>query len=177
MNQQIEESTKRDFLLGRLPEGSPARRDIERRLMLDPDFSAEMDAAEDDLIDDYARRALAPAERADFERYFLMPEGRGPVQGAARRPSVAAERRRKLDFALGLDKLLPEPKPPPVPLPPPKPLSWWDRLRSKLEWQSVPVYAKALAFAAVLVVVGLVAWRVFRPSPTAEGLAALSAAY
>ncbi|MBV9923755.1 MAG: CHAT domain-containing protein [Acidobacteria bacterium] len=171
MNQHIEESTKRDFLLGRLPEGSPARRDIERRLMLDPDFSAEMDAAEDDLIDDYARKELSAPERKDFERYFLIPEGRGATHGAARRASVAAERRRRLDFALALAK------PPPVPVPARKPQTWWDRLRPKLAWPSVPVYAKALAFAAVLVVVGLVALRVFRTSPEAEGLAALDAAY
>lgn len=170
MNQQIEESTKRDFLLGRLPAESPARRQIERRLMLDPDFSAEMDAAEDDLIDDYVRKALSARERDDFERCFLIPAGRRATQDAARRASVGAERRGRLGFALKLDEHLRRRKPPPAP-------SWWSLLLAKLSWPSMPVYAKALALAAVVLVVGLFAWRVLRPSPTAEGLAALSAAY
>jgi CHAT domain-containing protein/tetratricopeptide (TPR) repeat protein len=173
MNQQIEESLKREFLLGRLPVESPARREIERRLMLDPDFSDEMDAAEDDLIDDYVRRALSADEREEFERHFLIPSGRDAPQSAARRASVAAERRERLNFAQGLNKYSPDPKP----LPAPRPPRWWSRLLSKLSWPSMPVYAKAAALAFVFLVVGLVAWRVLRPSPTAEGLAALSAAY
>lgn len=166
MNQQIEESTKREFLLGRLPDESPARREIERRLMLDPDFSAEMDAAEDDLVDDYARKALTAREREDFERHFLLPARRRLTRDAGRRPSVSSERREKLSFAL---KFNARRKPPP----------WWSKLLSRLkpDWPSVPAYAKAAALAAVIVVVGLVAWRVLRPSPAAEGLAALSAAY
>jgi tetratricopeptide (TPR) repeat protein len=170
MSQHIEESTKKDFLLGRLPDESPARREVEQRLMLEPDFSAEMDAAEDDLIDDYVRDALSAGERDDFERHFLVAPGRrAAVQDAARRGSVAAERRERLSFALGLNARLPQTKPPPE--------SWWSTFLSKLSWPSMPAYAKAAALAVVLLAVGLLAWRVFRPSPTAEGLAALGAAY
>ncbi|MFL6254762.1 MAG: CHAT domain-containing protein [Pyrinomonadaceae bacterium] len=170
MNQQIEESTKREFLLGRLPDESPARRQIEQRLMLDPDFHAEMDAAEDDLIDDYVRKALSAREREDFERYFLIAPGSGGPTVAVRRGSVSAERRQKLDFALGFNARVSSgirPRPP----------SWWSRFLSSLSWPSMPVYARALALAVVVLAVGLIAWRVFRPSPTAEGLAALHAAY
>lgn len=175
MNQQIEESAKREFLLGRLPADSPARRQIEQRLILDPDFAAELDAAEDDLIDDYVRRKLSTDEHADFERYFLIPSSRLDAHGAARRGSLAAERREKVEFALTLHKGLPEANPPPVPMP--QPSSWWSRLLSKLGWPSIPVYAKAFALAALVVVAGFVAWRALRPSPTAEGIAALGAAF
>lgn len=167
MNQHIEESAKRDFLLGRLPDESPARRQIERRLMLDPDFAAEIEEAEDDLIDDYVRKSLSAPERADFERHFLIAPGRGAKQGDLRRASVAAERRERLGFAVGFHERLKRQREP----------SWWSRLLSSLSWPSVPIYAKALALAAVVLVVGLVGWRVLRPSPTAEGLAALRAAY
>jgi CHAT domain-containing protein/tetratricopeptide (TPR) repeat protein len=168
MNQPIEESTKREFLLGRLPFESPARRRIEQRLMLDSDFSDEMDAAEDDLVDDYVRKALSAREREDFERYFLVPPRSRETLDAGRRESVAAARREKLNFALGFNaRLSKRPRPP----------SWWSRLLSSLSWPSVPVYAKALALAVVVLVVGLVVWRVLRPSPAAEGMAALNAAY
>ena len=150
---------KRDFLLGRLGDESPARRRMEERLLLDPDFTAEMDAAEDDLIDDYVRGRLSAREREDFERYFL----------------VTAERRESLAFAASFNarRTAPASAPPPG-------QSFWAKLRASLSPPLLPAYAKAAALAAVLIVVGLVAWRViFRPAPTAtaEGLAALRAAY
>ncbi|HJQ31458.1 MAG TPA: CHAT domain-containing protein [Pyrinomonadaceae bacterium] len=170
MSQQFDESTKRDFLLGRLPAESPARRRIERRLVLDADFSAELDAAEDDLIDDYARGALSPSERGDFERNFLVPRKGDAATGGARRASVGAERLARLDYAVRLGEHLRRHRPPPEP-------SRWSRFLSSLSLPSVPVYAKALALALAVVAVGLIAWRVLRPSPAAEGLAALNAAY
>lgn len=170
MKQQIDESTKRDFLLGRLPPDSPARRRLEQRLILDPDFAAEMEAAEDDLLDEYARRTLSPAERADFERHFLIAPGRGERRGGLLGAGVGAERRERLAFALKLNEHLRRRKPPPRP-------SWWSNLLASLSWPTVPAYAKALALAAVVLVAGLFAWRAMRPSPAAEGLAALRAAY
>lgn len=167
MNQHIDESTKRDFLLGRLPLDSPLRRQVERRLILDPDFAAEMEAAEDDLLDDYAREALTAREREDFERHFLVAPGRGAKRADARRASVAAERGARLGFAVGFNERLKRAREP----------SWWSRFLLSLSLPSVPAYAKALALAAVVLVVGLVAWRAMRPSPAAEGLAAMRAAF
>lgn len=170
MNQQIDESTKRDFLLGRLPLDSPARRRIEQRLILDPDFSAEMEAAEDDLLDEYARQTLSATEREDFERYFLIADGRGARRDELRGAGVGAERRERLGFAMKLYEHQRRRKPPPRP-------AWWSKLLSSLSWPSIPVYAKALALGAAVIVVGLFAWRSLRPSPAAEGMAALRAAY
>lgn len=169
MNQPIEESTKRDFLLGRLPNESPERRRIEQRLVLDPEFGAEMDAAEDDLVDDYVRKVLSAGERADFERHFLIARGRSESAGGVSGKRVSSERRQKLNFALAFNRRVP---PPPLPKP-----SWWSLLLAKLSWPSIPVYMKAAALAVVVLAVGLFAWRAFRPTPTDEGLAALGAAF
>ncbi len=50
--------------------------DIERQYFADPDFLAEVEAVEGDLIDAYVRGELTAADRERFEKYFLRTRGR-----------------------------------------------------------------------------------------------------
>jgi len=159
MKQPIEESTVRDYLLGRLGEESARRREVEERLINDTDFQTELDAAEDDLIDDYLRGALSADDRKDFERYFL----------------ITGERRDKLGFAATFHRRLP---PLPRPEPPPERRRLFVKLPSWLRGPRMPSYAVAAAMALLVLALGLVAWRVlFRRSDLGEGLTALRTAY
>lgn len=70
-----------------LNELSSAERDqIEQRFFQDPDYFEELQAVEEELIDDYARGALAPTERERFEREWL----------------VSSVRRKRVDMAKAL---------------------------------------------------------------------------
>jgi hypothetical protein len=66
------------FLLGTADEEE--RQDVERRLFTEDEFAEELQAREDDLIDDYAHGRLAQPERGQFERRWLAsPDGRERV--------------------------------------------------------------------------------------------------
>src|SRR5947209_1566526 len=149
MTQHIEDSSIRKYLLGELEEGA-MRRQIEERLMLDADFFGELEAAEEELIDDYLRGALSARESADFKQHFLSTQ----------------ERRDKHSFARTFKKYLSK-KTKDNPARP----SW-------LRWPVLPAYVTVGALALIVLAVGLVTWRVFfRRSEVAEGLAALRPAY
>lgn len=157
MTQHIEERSIRKYLLNELGEDELRHR-IEERLMLDEGFYGELEAAEEDLIDDYLGGALSRRERADFERHFLS----------------TPERRAKLGFARTFNAYLSPPAP--------RPRGLWRRaitaLPSWLRLPRLPAYAAAAALALVVLAAGILAWRVvFRRSEVAEGLAALRTAY
>jgi hypothetical protein len=59
----------RRFLLGTLPEAE--RQALENRFVDDDESFASLSAAEDDLVEEYARGELAPDERALFEKGLL----------------------------------------------------------------------------------------------------------
>jgi hypothetical protein len=59
----------RRYLLGQLGEEDTER--LDRRLLADGDAFAELEAVQDDLIEDYLDGALDPEERAAFEAHFL----------------------------------------------------------------------------------------------------------
>src|SRR5205085_3185268 len=157
MTQHIEESWIRKYLLDELGEDE-LRRQIEERLMLDPDFFGELEAAEEELIDDYLRGALSARESEDFKRHFL----------------TTPERQEKLSFARTfnshLSKLTPQAR---------GPAREGNSARLHwLRWPRLPAYATAGALALIVLAVGLFAWRAFfRRSDVAEGLAALRTAY
>ncbi|HEX8501094.1 MAG TPA: CHAT domain-containing protein [Pyrinomonadaceae bacterium] len=161
MTQHFEESAVRKYLLGELEGEEPGRR-VEERLLLDPDFWAELEEAEDDLIDDYVRGALGAGERASFERHFLS----------------TPERLEKLAFARVFNRrLTPAPEvevtsaPARTQAPAPRRFAW-------LRWPQVPRYVTAAALAVVVLAAALLVWRVFFRRPDlSEGLAALRAAY
>ncbi len=91
----------RDYLLGALPPGR--REEIEQRIMSDDDFHLEIELAEDELLDDYARERLPEPERRLFEANFLA----SPL------------RQQRLKFARALQDKIKLPSPPP---PPPFPI-------------------------------------------------------
>jgi CHAT domain-containing protein len=156
MTQQIEERSIRKYLLGELEEGA-ARRQIEERLMLDADFFGELEAAEDELIDDYLGGALSAREGEDFRRHFLS----------------TPERQEKLIFAGTFKKYLSKTTGGAL-----GQSGGGAKRRPWLRWPALPAYATAGALALVVLAAGLVAWRVFfRRSEVAEGLAALRTAY
>lgn len=70
MQETGEEGILREYLLGRL---DPARRQgLEQELLTDGKLARRLEDAQDQLIDDYAFKALSEAERESFERHFLM---------------------------------------------------------------------------------------------------------
>jgi CHAT domain-containing protein len=157
MTQHIEERSIRKYLLNELGDDEPRRR-IEERLMLDEGFYGVLEAAEEDLIDEYLRGALSVRERADFERHFLS----------------TPERREKLGFARAFNAYLSRAAP--------QPRGLWQRAADALaSWLRPPrlrAYATAAALVIVVLAAGLLAWRVvFRRNEVAEGLTALRTAY
>jgi hypothetical protein len=81
-----EEWTMRSFLLGQLDRSETEQ--IEGRILTDPDYCQQMQATEEDLIDDYLQGELMNAERSQFESRYL-------VSGANRRELQLAEALRK----------------------------------------------------------------------------------
>jgi hypothetical protein len=69
------------YLLGELPEEQQV--EIEDRAFSDKEYLAAITAVENDLIDEYARGELSPADRQRFESRFL----------------ASAERRKRVEFA------------------------------------------------------------------------------
>src|SRR5215469_448104 len=80
-----------EYLLGSLPDDR--REEIEQRILTDDDFHREVEACENDLLDQYVYGELGPRELRLFQKNFLKSD----------------IRRRKLQFALALrDKLVAE---------------------------------------------------------------------
>jgi anti-sigma factor RsiW len=96
------------YLLGDLPEEETG--ELERRLLADGDLFELAEALESEVLEDYARGELTPAQRDRVARYLnASPEGRlrlAVIRGLA--STASAERSR----------LLPFPKPVAVPLRP-----------------------------------------------------------
>jgi hypothetical protein len=71
----------RDYLLGALTEDQQAQ--VEDRAFADEAYRDEIQAVEADLIDEYVRGELQPAEQRDFERMFqASPQRRGKIEVA-----------------------------------------------------------------------------------------------
>ena len=67
--QSEDEVVLRQYLLGALTQEEHAL--VEERLFLNPDYFRQLQAAEDDLIDDYVYEELPVADRDRFETHFL----------------------------------------------------------------------------------------------------------
>lgn len=78
------------YLLGELSEEQQV--EIEDRAFADQKYLASITAVENDLIDEYVRNELSPAERQRFEKQFL----------------ASAERRKRVDFARTLAGVIEE---------------------------------------------------------------------
>jgi len=70
------------YLLGEL--NDEERREVQERLFRDDDYFERLCAAENELVDAWARGEMEPARRARFEDYYLASPGR-------RRKAAAAE--------------------------------------------------------------------------------------
>ncbi len=82
--EQISENKKQaiSYLLGDMPD---AERDgFEERLFLDEDLSFSLDAAENDLVDEYVRGELSGEEVIKFERNFTLAASRREKLQAAK---------------------------------------------------------------------------------------------
>jgi anti-sigma factor RsiW len=88
MNQPPDHETMTRYLLGLLPEAEAEVCD--EMSIIDDEFAAHLQAAEDDLIDAYVRGELAGHERAQFESYYL----------------ASPRRREKVNFARALQKFV-----------------------------------------------------------------------
>jgi hypothetical protein len=72
----------RGYLLGQLGEDEQDR--LEQRLLADADAFPALEAAQDDLIEDYLDGALEPADRAAFEAHFLAAPSHAESLACAR---------------------------------------------------------------------------------------------
>ena len=70
----LDENLIRRFLLGELSPDEQER--VGERLLADEEFFAQVDAVEEDLIDDYACGRLGAADSERFERSFLITDER-----------------------------------------------------------------------------------------------------
>jgi hypothetical protein len=88
--QTSSETDLRKYLLNELTERERAQ--VEERLFLDTEFFLQLEAEEDDLIDEYAGHELSPEETKRFESYFLSdPERHADVRLAKALKKYVAE--------------------------------------------------------------------------------------
>ncbi|MGH7596460.1 MAG: hypothetical protein ACREOI_08910 [bacterium] len=128
MNQQeVDAKTMIEYLLGDLSEDE--RIQLQERFLTDNECFEQLQAVEEDLIDDYVHHKLSKADRRRFERYYL----------------VTPARQEKVDFAVDLKKTLTVP--------------WWqawrpflrDKWRAPLKFFPIPSPAVRWAFAVGVV--------------------------
>ena len=93
MKETNEQKQLRKYALGKIGEGDE-RSAIEERIMTDDDYFQKLTMVEEDLIQEYVDENLAPADRANFEKCFL----------------ISAENRQKVKFARALRKYVDETK-------------------------------------------------------------------
>jgi len=148
---QDEEKRVRNYLLGKLSDEDI--RQFEERLLRQDDFIEQVLLIEDELIEDYARGTLSENERERFEQHFL----------------TTPKRRRKLMIVRGLKNYASTAKQNTEMLRSVRP-SWWSMLFTP-RW-------KVVAFATVVLLTGIVVWRVaFHQSQVERGIIALDKAY
>ncbi|MGI9054207.1 MAG: CHAT domain-containing protein [Pyrinomonadaceae bacterium] len=146
-----QEKIKR-YILGEI--GDQNRSAIEERIMTDEDYFQNLTMVEENLIQDYVDGNLAGADRANFEKRFL----------------ISAENRQKVKFARALrkyvdeNKILPEPE---------KKSSFFASLKA---FFSSPVPA-TLGVLIILGFAGFFIWKSFSGSTDSEILIALNKAY
>src|SRR6185369_5430939 len=139
-----QEKLIRRFLLGEL--ASPEREPVEERLLEDEAFLSQVEAAEDDLVDDYVHGKLSSPEIENFEKYFLS----------------VRERQEHIHFSRALQSVLTEDDQ----VSQPSTAKTFVAARPGF-WAGVfsrPVLAAALSVAVLLLAVALVWFGVMRPS-------------
>jgi CHAT domain-containing protein len=153
-SREIQESRTRQYLLGELD--GEEREQFEQQLLTQDEAVEQLNAIEDELVDDYLAGILKGDELAMFERHFLSSE----------------DRTRKVRFAKAFRKYAADHRTatisPQSPVAPSR--NWWQFLTSS------PL--TGVAIAVVIIVVAVAAWRVFfYKSDVDNGLVALNSAY
>ena len=143
----------RQFLLGNCSEVE--REQVEERLLTDDDYFEQFELVKEEVIDEYAEEEMSTEERESFERHFLTtPDRRLSLRIAQSFIDPTALKQKKKE----------------VPTPRTDWLAWFR-----------PLFAAPLragASIAVVAVVALIAWNIFRPDPSLnQGLQALNDAY
>ena len=139
-----QEKLIRRFLLGEL--ASREREPVEERLLTDEAFLSQVEAAEDDLVDDYVHGKLSSPEIEKFEKYFLSTR----------------ERRKHVHFSRALQSVLTEDDQ----VSQPSMAKTFVAARPGF-WTGVfsrPVLVAGLSGAVLLLAVALVWFGVMRPS-------------
>ena len=124
------------YLLGDLAETKQV--EIEDRAFRDKEYASQIDAVEDDLIDDYVRGELSTSARRQFERRFL----------------ASPERRRKVEFAKALAQVVSEGEETETAAAPNPSIATWRGFLAAFFHQLTPAAMFSLAFAALAIVVG-----------------------
>ena len=160
--QNQEQNSAKRYLLKQLTVAE--QQDVELRLLSDDGFAAEVEMAEDELIDAYLDHELSQEERVHFKQNFL----------------ITPERHSKLISAQAFKRYLE--RIPPVPSP--QKHSVFEHLRN---WLFPPsqggmwVFASPASMALTLLVIGVlgvIGWRLFvYQSDLQKGLVALNEAY
>ena len=159
--QNQEQNSAKRYLLKQLTVAE--QHDVELRLLSDDDFAAEVEIAEDELIDEYINQELSRQEREHFEQNFL----------------ITPERHSKLISAQAFKRYLDR-----IPAPSPKKRSLFEVLRDwllppsrgSLGFLSSPISAALTVL--IIAGLGLFTWRqFFYQSDLEKGLVALNEAY
>ena len=160
--QNQEQNSVKRYLLKQLTVAE--QQDVELRLLSDDGFAAEVEIAEDELIDEYLDQELSREERVHFEQNFL----------------ITPERHSKLISAQAFKRYLD--KIPPAPFPEKR--SIFELLRNWLlppSRGSLGIISSPVAVTLTVLVVAsmsLVVWRQFvYQSDLQKGLVALNEAY
>jgi CHAT domain-containing protein len=156
-SQSPEQNSIKSYLLKQL--SSAEQQEIELRLLSDDGFGAELEVAEDELVDEYVNHELSPADSLRFQEVFL----------------TTPERTTKLKSAEALKRYLAKLPPAKVE----KTRSWMDWLLSPFSLIQ-PRFATPLsALIAIMVLAtgGIFIWRAYHQSDLQKGLIALNEAY
>jgi len=156
--QNQEQNSVKRYLLKQLTVAE--QQDVELRLLSDDGFAAEVEIAEDELIDEYLDQELSREEHVHFEQNFLITPGRHSKLISAQA------------FKRYLEKIPPAPSP--------QQRSIFEQLRNWMFPPSRGILSPVSAALIVLVVagLGLFVWRQFvYQSDLEKGLVALNEAY
>ena len=151
MKEQTDDETElRRYLLGELTQEERAR--VEERLFLSSDYFQQMQAAADDLIDDYVYEELSAADRGRFETYFLAQPGRREDIKIAKalRVYISAEARPSLSAQSPADADLP--------LPP----AAKSKFTALPFWRNFNPLARLSLAAAVLIILAVGLWLIIK---------------
>lgn len=162
MLSDAEENLIRQYLLGEATEHEQEQ--VAERLFYEDDYAEHLLLLEDELIDEYVREALSPAERSHFEQHFL----------------VTTKRQQKLALAQALVKYAKSQETAPVPAVPAPPRHPGEaELEREPWWRNwfAPKW-KLAAYAVLVLGLGLgLWWQAGRTTDLEQGLVALNQAY